>query len=99
MQPYFFPYIVYWHLINSVDVFVFYDDVNWINRGWINRNRIIVNSNASYIKVPCLKTSQNLKIAGVAAKQVICLPIYPALENNSLLKIIDVILKNRKSLW
>ena len=43
MQPYLFPYIGYWQLLQAADCFVVYDDVNYINRGWINRNRILVN--------------------------------------------------------
>ena len=45
MQPYFFPYIGYWQLINAVDIFVLYDDVNYIKKGWINRNNILLNKN------------------------------------------------------
>lgn len=40
MQPYFFPYIGYFELMASVDVFVFLNDVQYIRRGWVNRNRI-----------------------------------------------------------
>ena len=40
MQPYFLPYIGYFQMINSVDIFVFYDNVTYIKNGWINRNRI-----------------------------------------------------------
>jgi hypothetical protein len=40
MQPYFFPYIGYFELIKSVDIFVFLNDVQFTKRGWINRNRI-----------------------------------------------------------
>ena len=43
MQPYFFPYIGYFQLMNAVDTFVIYDDVNYIKQGWINRNRILLN--------------------------------------------------------
>jgi hypothetical protein len=43
MQPYFLPYIGYFQLINAVDTFIYYDDVNYIKQGWINRNRIIIN--------------------------------------------------------
>ena len=32
MQPYFFPYIGYWQLINTVDEFIIFDDVNYIKR-------------------------------------------------------------------
>jgi len=62
MQPYFFPYIGYFHLINAVDKFVFYDDVNFIKRGWINRNRILINGEAAYFTVQLKKASQNLLI-------------------------------------
>lgn len=41
MQPYFFPYIGYWQLINAADVFVVADNVSYIKHGWINRNRIL----------------------------------------------------------
>ncbi len=40
MQPYFFPYMGYFELIKSVDVFVFLNDVQFTRRGWINRNKI-----------------------------------------------------------
>jgi len=43
MQPYLFPYIGYFQLINAVDKFVIHDDVQYIKGGWINRNRIQIN--------------------------------------------------------
>ncbi len=43
MQPYLFPYLGYFQLINAVDTFVSYDDVNYIKGGWINRNNLLVN--------------------------------------------------------
>ena len=42
MQPYFFPYIGYFQLMKAADIFVFLDDVQYIQRGWVNRNRIPV---------------------------------------------------------
>jgi len=42
MQPYFFPYLGYFQLVFAVDKFIFYDDVNYIKGGWINRNNIII---------------------------------------------------------
>ena len=42
MQPYFLPYIGYWQLLNAVNKYVIYDDVNYIKGGWINRNRILI---------------------------------------------------------
>ena len=59
MQPYIFPYIGYFQLINEVDIFVFYDDVNFINRGWINRNRILLNEKDYLFTIPLIKASQN----------------------------------------
>lgn len=52
MQPYFLPYIGYFQLIASVDRFVVYDDVSYIKNGWINRNNIKVQGQASLMTVP-----------------------------------------------
>ena len=59
MQPYIFPYIGYFQLINAVDKFVIYDDVNFINKGWINRNRILNNGKDSLFSIPLKEASQN----------------------------------------
>lgn len=59
MQPYFFPYIGYFQLIKAVDIFVFYDDVNFIKKGWINRNKILVNNKEYLFTIPLNKISQN----------------------------------------
>lgn len=40
MQPYFFPYAGYFEMMAEVDRFVFLTDVQYIRRGWVNRNRI-----------------------------------------------------------
>ena len=61
MQPYFFPYIGYWQLINAVDIFVIYDDVNYIKGGWINRNKILLNGKENYINL-VLITSSSIKL-------------------------------------
>src|SRR5262245_40963937 len=58
MQPYFFPYLGYYQLILASDTFVAYDDVNYINRGWINRNRILLEGEPRYITVPLSGASQ-----------------------------------------
>lgn len=51
MQPYFPPYIGYFQLIGAVDKFIFLDDVNYINRGQINRNFILINTEISLKKL------------------------------------------------
>lgn len=61
MQPYFLPYIGYFQLINAADVFVVYDDVNYIKQGWINRNRILLNG-ASYMFTLNLKGASSFKL-------------------------------------
>ena len=65
MQPYFFPYIGYFQLINAVNKFIIYDDVNYINKGWINRNNILVNNSPNLIQVPLIAASQNRLIKDI----------------------------------
>ena len=62
MQPYFFPYWGYFQLINAADKFIFYDDVNYIKGGWINRNKIVVNNREHLITVPLFGISSFKKI-------------------------------------
>ena len=65
MQPYLFPYLPYLALIyNSVE-FVFYDDVNYIKSGWINRNRIVVNGGVQYFSVPLSQASSFRQIRDI----------------------------------
>lgn len=59
MQPYLFPYIGYWQLINAVDTFVIYDDVNFIKKGYINRNSILVGGKSQQITLELIGASQN----------------------------------------
>ncbi len=63
MQPYLFPYIGYFQLMNAADRFVIYDDVNFIKKGWINRNNILVNGKANLFTVPLKNASQNKLIS------------------------------------
>ncbi len=62
MQPYIFPYIGYFQLINSVDKFVVYDNIQFTKKGWINRNRILVNNRDEYISLPLKKDSDYLNV-------------------------------------
>lgn len=62
MQPYFFPYLGYWQLMNSVDEYILYDDVNYIKGGWINRNKIKTNGSEVILGLQIKKASQNKKI-------------------------------------
>ncbi len=62
MQPYFFPYIGYFQLMRAVDVFVFYDDVQYMKGGWINRNRILGKDGAAWLTLPVQRDSISLNI-------------------------------------
>lgn len=62
MQPYFLPYIGYLQLMYTTDRFIFYDDVAFINRGWINRNRMLVNGKEYLFTIPLKDASQNKMI-------------------------------------
>ena len=59
MQPYFLPYIGYFKLMAGVDRLVLLDDVNFIRRGWINRNRIAINGVVHWLTIPLGEASQN----------------------------------------
>lgn len=67
MQPYFFPYLGYFQLIRAVDLFVIYDDVQYVNRGWVNRNRILLNNEPAYITLPLQNAS---RIALITERQL-----------------------------
>ena len=62
MQPYFMPYIGYFQLINAVDVFVVYDNIKFIKKGWFHRNRILVNGRDKMFSVPIKKDSDYLYV-------------------------------------
>lgn len=63
MQPYVFPYIGYFHLIEASTEIIFYDDVNYIKGGWINRNRILLGGQDLMVTVPLKDASSFRTIA------------------------------------
>lgn len=65
MQPYFLPYIGYFQLMAAADKFVVFDDVNFINRGWINRNRLLLNGVTHTFTIPLRSASQNRLICDI----------------------------------
>lgn len=65
MQPYVFPYIGYFQLINAVDEFVFYDDVNFIKKSYVNHNNLLVNGDKYRFVIPCKGISQNKLIKDI----------------------------------
>lgn len=64
MQPYFFPYLGYFSLIKHTDKWIVFDTVQYIEHGWMNRNRIIHPSKPEdmYITIPLQKHTREIKI-------------------------------------
>jgi hypothetical protein len=62
MQPYFLPYIGYWQLLAAVDRFVIYDRIKYTKKGWINRNRFLLNGRAEVFSLPLRKASDDLDV-------------------------------------
>jgi hypothetical protein len=56
MQPYFFPYIGYFQLINDVDIYVNLDHVSFMKRSYMVRNML---KNNTQINIPVSNGSQN----------------------------------------
>lgn len=62
MQPYFLPYVGYYQLIAAVDVFVVYDNIKYTKKGWINRNRMLLNGTDATFSLPLKKDSDALDV-------------------------------------
>ena len=69
MQPYFFPYIGYWQLMEKVDQWIIFDDIQFINKGWINRKLILhpnIEKDWQYITLTLDKKNQKDKIGEIS---------------------------------
>lgn len=62
MQPYFCAYIGYYQLINLVDKFVIYDNIEYTKKGWFNRNRILLNGKDTLFTIPIKKDIDFLNV-------------------------------------
>ena len=62
MQPYFLPYIGYFQLIAAVDLFIVYDNIKYTKKGWINRNRMLLNGQDAVFSLPLKKDSDLLDV-------------------------------------
>lgn len=62
MQPYFLPYIGYFQLLAAVDQFIMYDNVKYTKKGWINRNRMLLNGRDALFSLPLKKDSDSLHV-------------------------------------
>lgn len=52
LQSNYIPWKGYFDIINSVDEFVFYDDVQYTRRDWRNRNKIMTAKGLQWITIP-----------------------------------------------
>lgn len=52
LQSNYLPWKGYFHIIKSVDVFIFYDDVQYTKNDWRNRNRIKTLNGEQWLTVP-----------------------------------------------
>lgn len=64
MQPYFLPYIGYFQLMAAVDVFILYDNIKYTKKGWINRNRMLLNGADVTFSLPLKHGSDSLHVIG-----------------------------------
>lgn len=62
MQPYLLPYIGYFQLMGAVDLFIVYDNIKYTKKGWINRNRMLVNGTDAMFSLPLKKDSDCLDV-------------------------------------
>ncbi len=66
MQPTYLPWMGYFNLIKSSDVFVFLDDVQFAKRSWQQRNKILLHGKEKYLTVPVkTKNAKSLQLSEV----------------------------------
>lgn len=69
MQPYFFPYLGYFALINMTDQFILFDTAQYMRHGWVDRNRILKeNGDFIYIRPEKIKHSNRIPINEIQLK-------------------------------
>lgn len=63
MQPYLIPYAGYFRLLSQSDLFVLYDDVQFIKGGWIHRNMLTRrDGKKDWLTLPLKRKSLDTKI-------------------------------------
>lgn len=71
MQPYFFPYLGYYDLINRTDRWIVFDVVDYAPKSWMNRNRILHPAQGcQYVSVPVDRHAGDGIIQGVEVLDV-----------------------------
>lgn len=62
MQPYFLPAPGYFQLLHAADIFVFFDDAQFVTKRWTHRNRLVLDGEEYRFTVPLEGRSQNRRI-------------------------------------
>src|SRR5688572_27677497 len=65
LQSNYLPWKGYFDLIQSADVFVFYDEVAYTKNDWRNRNRICSKNGVHWLTIPIAHSAVKLKISEV----------------------------------
>ena len=68
LQPSYIPWRGFFHQIQKADVFVFYDDVQYDDRGWRNRNRIKTAAGTRWLTIPVF--SQGARVDNIPIHDV-----------------------------
>ena len=59
-QPDYIPWKGYFDIINDVDLFIFYNDVQYTSRDWRSRNRIVTPHGIKWLSIPAGKNRDRL---------------------------------------
>ena len=62
-QPFYFPWIGFFDMVDQCDILVFYDDAQYSKGTWQNRNRIKTSHGPQWISVPVRRVATEQRIA------------------------------------
>jgi len=65
LQPTYLPWIGYFEMINSSDVFIVFDHVQFERKSWQQRNKIKTANGIAYLTVPVQKAHRETKISEI----------------------------------
>jgi hypothetical protein len=68
LQPSYIPWRGYFHQIQKADTFVFYDDLQYDDRGWRNRNRVKTEQGTRWLTIPVF--SQGVQVTHTPIRDV-----------------------------
>lgn len=72
MQPYFLPYFGYFQLISETNHFLLHDDLQYTKKGWINRNRFLLNNHSNIFTVATEKNAHTYLVGEKKVSEQFC---------------------------